>query len=148
MQQDFPEVFWYGQWVHPLKGLYTGDLTLVWSSSTTLRSPADLTSDTHRQYVPILLLTRLHQRDTEQSKHCQGKRRRLDQPLPMRIEEKMIDTTCNSGDSIYSDKHFYNRLLLAQIDCDNLFHLRPLYTELYLFVKVGLDVRLWKRYLA
>ena len=66
----------------------------------------------------------------------------------MRIEEKMIDAACNSGDSIYSDKHFYNGLLLTRMDCDNLFRSRPLYTELYPFVEAGLDVRPWKRYLA
>ena len=140
MQQDFPEVFRHGQWVCPLKGLYAGDLALVWSLSTASRSLADMTPETHGQYVPILLLARLHQRDAEQSKRCQGKRRRLDWPLPLRVEERMIDAARSSGDNTYSDKTFYNGLLLVRMDRDNLFRSKPSYTELYPFVEAGLDV--------
>ena len=60
----------------------------------------------------------------------------------------MIEAARSSGDNIYSDKTFYNRLLLVRMNCNNLFRSKPSYTELYPFVEAGLDVRPWKRYLA
>ena len=111
----------------------------MWSPRSKSASTVDV--------VTVLLLPRIQEHPVIIVSSSR-KRKLPSRPPPRRVDRHMIEVAHADGSKIYSEKQFYNGLLVAMFKGSDVKRSKPLYTELLPFSEAGLDVRPWKRYLA
>jgi hypothetical protein len=129
-------------WVRSAKGVYAGDLALVWYP---LKDGKiwDVCANTMPNMVTVLVVPR----------EGGGKTGLIDggnntaRPLPRRREPSAEEISDRAKGGEYSRKYF-NGLLIARFDARYTERTTPREEELSPFAESNFDVRLWRRFLA
>jgi hypothetical protein len=142
-----------GEWVRPTRGLYAGDLALVFYP-TINGKPWPPRIKTQPEYLTIALMPQWD--PTTSTSESKGKQKRGEQPPARAIVDlnpikphKFIGCTKFQPAGWSEVMYFYYQLLVTSVNADDLRQDTPKSVkELQSFADTHLDVQIWRQYLT